>query len=365
MASIADALGGGLNYVLPGYGAEGAPSGVAGPAKPGAPIVYDPGTGLYVNQATGGVSTDPNGQNPVKDPSLATQAARNLAVSNQFLSSLGQYGQQFNGAMAQQNSLAGDLNKTIAGTAPSVARAQLEQGLSQIVQDQNSAASGATGEDAALARQNAMHNIGNAEAATNAQTAGLRAQEVQGAEQQLGNVLGAEAGESAGMYGTGVNASLNASGQAGTEQGNRESLVQSGGKNQLTTLGSVAGALGAAGTAGGGSSSGGGASSALTGAVTSDENAKENIKPADMKDFMSKLSAVSFDYKNPGEAGTTTDHVDAGVRAQDVKKSKMGKKIVKGDSPKMKLDGVQAISAALAGIGNLHDRVAKLEKHAA
>ena len=134
--SVASGISSGLNYVLPGYGAEGPPPGVAGAAQNGQPVVYDPGTGLYVNQATGAVSTDPAGQQVVQDPSLATQATRNLATSGQFLSQLGEYGKQYSGAQAGENDLAGHLNATINGTAPSVAQAQLEQGLGQIQQQQ-------------------------------------------------------------------------------------------------------------------------------------------------------------------------------------------------------------------------------------
>ena len=358
MASVADALGSGLNYVLPGYGAEGAPPGVAGPAGGGGQVIFDPGTGLYVNQRTGAVSTDPAGQKVVQDPSLATQAARNIAISNQFLSSLGEYGQQYRQAQAGQTSLAGKLNATIAGTAPSVAGSQLEEGLGRILQQQQAQASGATGESGALARSDAMRNAGVAEAATNQQQAGLRAQEVSGAENTLAGLLGAQANEASGMFGTGTNAALNAGGAAGTEEGNREQLVQAGGKNQLTTLGTIASAGGSAlSTGGSGSGGGSGASTLASGLTTSDPDAKENIEPADMKDFMSKLASITFDYKDPSKDG---DGKRIGTDAKAAQKSKVGRAITVGKDP-VKLDNGNAIGAALAGIANLHKRLSKVE----
>lgn len=333
-----------LDYI-PGYdtlkgafSSEGAPAGVAGPATAGQPVVYDPGTGLYLNQSTGAVSTDPAGQNVVQDSSLATQAARNLATSQQFLGQLGQYGAQYNGAQAAESSLAGKLNATIAGTAPSVAQNQLEQGLSQIVQQQQSQASGATGEGGALARTTAANNTANASAATNAQSAGLRATEVAGAEQALGGVLGNQANQALGATGQGENAAENFTNTAGNEQGNQETLTQSGGKNQLSTIGTVAAAGGAAA------------------GIPSDEDVKTDIKPADMSDFMGKLSAIAFKYKDPAEG----EGQRIGIKAQDAKKSKVGKKIVKGESP-MRLDAGNAIGAALAGLADHEARMRKLE----
>ncbi len=345
--SVGDYLSKGLGYVLPGYGDEGKPAGVAGPASAGQPVVYDPGTGLYLNKATGAVSYDAGGQNVVSDPSLATQAARNLATSQQFLSTLGQYGAQYNATQKNEDSLGAHLNATIAGTAPSVAQ-------SQIVQQQQSQASGATGEAGAASRVAAMGNTANAQAATNAATAGIRANEVAGAENALGGLYSNQANQALTGSGQAITGAGNFSGLAGTEEQNNDTLTQSGGKNQLTTIGTLASA--------GGSAAGIGGGKAPSTDPGSDENMKTNIKPADMDEFMSKLGkAIAFDYKSPGEPGTTAKRVDAGVTAQNVKKSKVGKSIVKGSEPDMHLDGVQSISAALAGIADLHKRLKKVE----
>lgn len=341
--SVASAIDSGLSYVLPGYGAEGAPPGVAGPASAGQPVVYDPGTGLYVNQATGAISTDPAGRQVVQDPSLATQATRNLATSGQFLSQLGEYGKQYSGAQANENALGAHLNATIAGTAPSAAQTQLEQGLGQISQQQQSAASGATGESGALARQNAMANIASASAKTNQGSAGLRTQEVAGAENAEGTLLGNEANQALTATGQGETAAGNFSNLAGGEQGNQATLTQSGGKNQLTSLGSIAGAAGSAA------------------GVTSDVDEKTDIKPADTDDFMSKLAAatggkggIEYDYKHPGEPGQSSGR-KLGVPAQALQTSKIGKKIVKSDGNTLKLNHGEMLGAIMASLARLHE----------
>ena len=345
--SVADYISKGLGSVIPGYGSEGPPAGVAGPAQAGQPVVYDPGTGLYLNKATGAVSYDAGGQKPVSDPSLATQAARNLATSQQFLSTLGHYGQQYDATQAAESSLAGKLNDTIAGTAPSAARAQLEQGLSQIVQQQQSQASGATGEGAALARVTAANNTANAQTGANAAQAGIRANEVAGAEQALGGVLGNQANQAITSSGQAQTSAGNFSNLAGNNEQNNDTLTQSGGKNQLTTVGTLASSAG----------------SALTPTSTSDMNEKTNVKPADMDDFLSKISAATggaggfeYDYKHPGADGQSEGR-KVGVPAQAVAKSKVGKKIVKNDGGTLKMGHGEMLGAIIGALAHLHEKV--------
>ncbi len=346
---VADYISSGLGSVLPGYGAEGPPAGVAGPAQAGQPVVYDPGTGLYLNKATGAVSYDAGGQKPVSDPSLATQAARNLATSQQFLSTLGHYGQQYDATQAAESSLAGKLNDTIAGTAPSAARAQLEQGLSQIVQQQQSQASGATGEGAALARVTAANNTANAQTGANAAQAGIRANEVAGAENALGGVLSNQANQAITSSGQAQTSAGNFSNLAGNEEQNNDTLTQSGGKNQLTTIGTLA--------------SSGGSAAGIGGGTTSDMEEKTNVKPANMDDFLSKISAatggaggIEYDYKHPGAAGQSEGR-KVGVPAQAVAKSKVGKKIVKNDGGTLKMGHGEMLGAIIGALAHLHEKV--------
>lgn len=180
-------------------------------------LLYDAASGTYINPSTGAVSLDPLGTQAVTDPSLISQAKRNLAVSHGLLGQLAGYGQQFTQAVGGENELARHLSDVIAGRAPSVAGAQLQQGLGQVRQAADSEASGASGNNAALARIEAIQAGGAAGASANQTGAILRAEEVANAERNEGAVLGNVAGQSAQMYGTNLSGAVNFSGQAGNE----------------------------------------------------------------------------------------------------------------------------------------------------
>lgn len=176
--------------------------------------VLDPSTGVYVDPVSGATAMDPLGQSAVTNPSLVSQAKRNLAVSHGLLDTLGKYGQQFDQSISGEQALSRHLNDVIAGQAPSVAGAQLQQGLGQIRQQADSQASGSSGANAGLARLQAIQTGGQAAAQTNQTGALLRAQEQAAAVQNQGAVLGNIAGQSAQMYGTGVSGASAFSGQA-------------------------------------------------------------------------------------------------------------------------------------------------------
>lgn len=186
-------------------------------------VHWDPATGLYVDAATGAVSTDPHGQQPA-NPALGAQAQRNLGVSNQLLAGLSAPGAQYGQAQAGQTDLANNLKGVIAGTAPSVAQGQLTQGVGQIRQQADSMASGATGTNAALARMTAIQTTGQAGAEANQSGALVRAGETAAARGQLGGVLGQQAGEATNQYGTILTGALGASGQAAGAQSTAEQI---------------------------------------------------------------------------------------------------------------------------------------------
>ena len=93
--------------------------------------------------------------------------------------------------------------------------------------------------------------------------------------------------------------------------------------------------------------------------VTSDKNAKKDIKPAgkDVDKFLEALQAKSFRYKDPsvGEGDWT------GIMAQDAEKSKMGKGIVTEGMDGKQIDMKRGLSAVLAGQARLNERLAKVE----
>ncbi len=179
--------------------------------------VYDSSTGIYIDPQTGAASLDPYGTQAVQNPSLIQQAKRNLAVSHGLLENLAGYGKTFTNAVGGEEALSKHLADVIAGRAPSVANAQLQQGLGEIRQQADSEASGATGVNAALARMTATQTAGDASARANQTASLIRAQEIANAERNQGAVLGNIAGQSTQMYGTNLQGAQGFSGLAGNE----------------------------------------------------------------------------------------------------------------------------------------------------
>lgn len=95
----------------------------------------------------------------------------------------------------------------------------------------------------------------------------------------------------------------------------------------------------------------------------SDKNVKEDIKkasPKDIEDFAVKLKASKFKYKQPNGESYQDGEVD-GIMAQDLEKSKIGKKMVV-DSPDGKMvDFKRAVPATMAAVSEIMKRIKKLE----
>ena len=223
-------------------------------------LTQDPSTGKYVDGATGQVYNDPTGTQLSTDPSLNSQVQRNLGISNQLYSSLGQYGQGFQQAQTGQNQLGSYLTQVINGSAPSAAQGQLQQGLGQIQSGINSQVSGATGNNAALARYGGQQAYGQAAAQTNQAAALQRTQEVNAAEAAKGQLYGQQAAQNAQMFGT----SLSGANQAGaTANSGEQTQAQIDQQNKQMWLNFVSNLAGAAGGAGAKFATGG-----ATGAVS-------------------------------------------------------------------------------------------------
>lgn len=127
------------------------------------------------------------------------------------------------GTFDQQGQLSNLLFAQAQGQGPSVAGAQLGQGLDLINRGQMAQAAGANGQNGVLARYQAMQAAAQQGAALNQQQAIARAQETAHAQALLGQNLGNQAGESSNMYGT-------VSGAANTSQLNNNNE-----KNKLLT----------------------------------------------------------------------------------------------------------------------------------
>lgn len=105
---------------------------------------------------------------------------------------------------------------------------------------------------------------------------------------------------------------------------------------------------------------GGGLGSAAAGAagIFSDENSKEGITEASAKDFIGKLKAYNYDYKNP-EHG---EGRQLGVMAQDLEKSKEGKKMVENTPEGKMVDFGKGGGIIVATQAMLNERLNGLEK---
>lgn len=152
------------------------------------------------------------------------------------------YGGREQGAYNQQQQLTDSLWNTINGRGPSVADIRLQQALDQINKQYGAMGAGGSGANSVLARYLAAGQGGDA--ATQAAQAGglLRAQETQNAQQQLGNVTGAMAGESGNLYGANLSNGLGYAGlanSAGQANADRDLKTEAAGLNFLSGAGQM------------------------------------------------------------------------------------------------------------------------------
>lgn len=91
----------------------------------------------------------------------------------------------------------------------------------------------------------------------------------------------------------------------------------------------------------------------------SDENLKENIKPAENKlyELLEKLNAHEYDYKK--EVGEPGKHIS--VMAQELEESDLGKDAVEEHEMGKMVDYDKLAPVQLAAISSLHKRIKKLE----
>jgi len=211
------------------------------------PLVPSPATGTYVDPSTGQVFHDPAGTIPATDPGLTDQSRRSLGISNNLLQSLGQYGQGYAQAQTGQNQLGSYLNRVINGSQPSVAGQQLTAGLDQTKAGIESASSGATGNNAGFAQYAKLQALGGADTATNQAAALQRQQEVNAAVGAKGALLGQQANQAAGMYGTTMSGAAQFGGQAAAPAQTQAQIDQQNKQMWLQFIGNVANAGGAAG----------------------------------------------------------------------------------------------------------------------
>ena len=259
--------------------------------------------------------------------------------ADEFYRRLAQLQQQYQQQLAAQSALGRSYDRTIAGTAPSVAGAQLQRGVQQIGADARATASGATGASGALANYGAIQALAHAQAKANADAAELRAREVAAAEAAKANLLNqqqsatnAQSAQSTGAAVDLTGGAMTGAGQqvaANTHENDAERALASGVVN--------------------------GAGNYLT--ARSDRDAKTDIKPVaknDMDDFLKHIAGFSFKYKDGGTAPDEGPGKRVGVMAQDVHAGgPVGRAVSDGHS----LDMRNAIGALLAAVAHVNEKI--------
>lgn len=124
------------------------------------------------------------------------------------------------------------------------------------------------------------------------------------------------------------------------------------------------------GAVGGFSQSIGGEAAAMKqlGQITSfysDENLKENIvelSDDEISDFLNSLNPSEFDYSDKAQDAGAPDGRTAGVMAQDLEKSEIGRNMVTETEKGKKVDTAKSIGAILASLSSINERLEKAEK---
>jgi len=259
---------------------------------------------------------------------------------------------QFRG---DQLGLAQQLQAQSQGQGPSLANLQLQQALNQSQSQAMGMAASQRGVNPAIAARNAQMSMGQNQQAAAMQSAQTRMQEQMNAQGQLGNVLNQGRGGDISLASNQADLqakqnALNVQANTSAQQLQEQQWGQQNAINMQARQGNSA--IGAAGL--------GGLGSMMSSMFSSDKNMKKDIEPADgkAKEFLDALSSYMFRYK--GESEDTDKH--AGVMAQDLEKSEVGKNMVV-DTPKGKMvDFAKGLPAMLASMTMLNDRISDMEK---
>lgn len=275
----------------------------------------------------------------------------------------------------EQSGLMAMLQARAAGTAPSAAEMQMQQGLEQNVASARSLAVSQQGVSPGMALRSAQEAASNANAANQQQTSILRAQEQAQAQSQYGEALsGARQQDMAAanfkfqqqqqrdqivemhmQRGLSVDqAEQQAQMQLQQMRVNQDLAIQGINAGQATSQQQFM-----AGLAGAGASAAGAAASGA-GAMMSDRNAKKKIKRSkkELDKLMNNLKAYSYDYKD--EKNGKGKHIS--VMAQDLEKSTLGKLMVSKNEEGTKIVNYgKGLASMLAGVARLNERINELE----
>lgn len=273
-------------------------------------------------------------------------------------------------AEEQNQALIRDLQRQAAGQGPSLAEAQLKSAQERTLAQQLAGAAAQRGGPQAAIQRTLARQQGESGRQLAQQAAEARIREQTAARQQLGNQIQAEQQLADQLtlqftqLGFNIEEARSRARMELEQLRSRERLARAGaivGAGNAASAGQAqrssaltGGLLGAAGSIG--------ASVLSPAAAISDKDAKKNIKKNDdkMKDFLNKLQAVSFDFKDPSEDGAT-EGKRFGILAQDLEKSEVGKSIVMDGADRKRLDIAQGFGTVLAAQAYLNKRLKELE----
>jgi hypothetical protein len=219
------------------------------------------------------------------------------------------------------------LQKQMKGELPSVAQNQLQIGQQEAFNQAQAMAASNRSVNPALAQRQAQMANAQTQAQVNQQAGLLRAQEQAQASGQMGDFL----------------TQLRQS-RMGVAQSNAQAQQQVA-QNRAGLFKQLLGSAGQAGAA----------------MATSDENAKENIELGDneIKSFLDAIKAYKYEYKNKEDG----EGEFVSPMAQDLEKSKVGKKMVQEDESGKKMvnfDG-HSLGSMLAAQGYMHKKIENIE----
>lgn len=277
----------------------------------------------------------------------------------------------------QQMAVAHQLAAQANGTAPSLAAMQLKQGQDAAIQNAAATAASQRGISPGMAARLQAQGTAGLMQQNNAQSAQLRLQEQQAAQQALAGLSSTARGQDLGAASTnagyeqqtalanqqaGLNKAQLVAGMLGQGASTAQAQNELGSQNYNTaqqinadvakadaelkqkTQGGMLGALGGA-----------------AGAIFSDERLKTNVDYEkagdDLKGFLDALNPARFDYKSETHGGKE----NYGFMAQDAEKSRVGKSMVVETPDGKAIDSKRALMAAIASVAHLNKRLTKVE----
>lgn len=289
-----------------------------------------------------------------------------------------------NQARGQQWNLAQMLSAQTQGQGPSLAQMQLQKATDANIRQAMALGASQRGVGAGAAMRSIANNTAMAQQQAGADSAALRLQEQQAAQNQLGQLLAGMRGQDQSIAGsqaqlnqqvalanqqaqlgmTGLNDTQNRfygqtandlySQQMAAQQAREQAAIQYEGMLRGVAVN----------TQQTGMQAGGSILSALGGlAALSDETKKTNIEPGTkgLDEFLSSLSSNKYEYKDKKHG----DGTYWSPMAQDLEKTEVGRSMVVETPEGKAVDYARGLGAYLAGLSDVHKRLKKMERKAA